>query len=444
MRIRSLIVAGFVLIALAGALYWSEHRKPGDETTKASANSAPMILKLDEAAITKLALKKKDADPIVLTRNDSGAWKIVQPKPLNADQGSVSAALSTLATLTAERVVEGKASDLKQYGLNQPAVEADITTKDDKTRKLLVGDETPTGGAVYAMVVGDPRVFTMASDQKSSVEKSLNDLRDKRLLAVDTDKISHLNLVRKDQTIEFGRDKNEWQILKPKPLRADNYQVAELARKLADARMDLSGSDSDPKEAASAFARATPIATAKVTDLSGTHDLQVRKSKDAYYAKSSAVEGTYKVDADLGQALAKGLDDFRNKKLFDFGFNDPNKIEMHSGTKAYSLERGRGTGADWWSNAKKMDAVSVQSYISSLRDLTATGFVDSGFVNPTIEVAVTWDEGKHVEKVYFAKSGNNFIAKRENEPTLYLMDSGAIDTLQKPEDAVKPAAPPNK
>jgi hypothetical protein len=444
MRMRSLIVAAFVLIALVGTLYWSEHRKPAGESTKASANSAPMILKLDEATITKLTLKKKDADPIVLTKNDSGVWHIVQPKTLNADQSSVSGALSTLAALTSERVIEDKASDLKQYGLNQPAVEVDITSKDDKTRKLLVGDETPTGSAVYAMVAGDPRVFTMASYQKSSIEKNLNDLRDKRLLAVDTDKISHLDLVRKGQMIEFGRDQNEWQILKPKPLRADNHQVGELARKLADARMDLSGAGTDPKEAASAFARATPIATAKVTDPSGTQELQVRKSKDAYYAKSSAVEGTYKIDADLGQALAKGLDDFRNKKLFDFGFNDPNKIEMHSGTKAYFLARGSGAGADWWSNAKKMDAESVQSYISSLRDLASTKFVDSGFVNPTTEITVTWDEGKHVEKVYLAKSGNNYIAKRENEPTLYLMDSGAIETLQKAADDVKPAAPPNK
>ncbi|HKR85703.1 MAG TPA: DUF4340 domain-containing protein, partial [Terriglobales bacterium] len=180
------------------------------------------------------------------------------------------------------------------------------------------------------------------------------------------------------------------------------------------------------------------------TDLSGTQELQVRKSKDAYYGKSTAVEGTYKIDADLGQALAKGLDDFRNKKLFDFGFHDPNKIEMHSGTKAYFLERGRGEGADWWSNAKKMDAESVQSYISRVRDLTATNFVDFGFVNPTTEVTVTWDEGKQTEKVYFAKSGNNYIAKRENEPTLYLMDSGAIDTLQKAADDIKPAAQPNK
>lgn len=443
MKIRSLVVAAIVLLGLVGTLYWSEHRKPADETAKASADSAPTILKLDEGAITRLELKKKDAEPIVLTKNNSGVWQIVQPTALKADPSTVSGVLSSLSSLNSERMVDDKAFDLKQYGLDQPAVEVDIAAKGE-TQKLLIGDQTPAGSAVYAMLAGAPRIFTMASYHKTSIDKNLNDLRDKHLLSVDADKVSRLELVRKNQTIEFGRNKEEWQILKPKPLRADSSQVGELARKLADARMDLSGPGTDPKETGSAFAGAMAVATARVTDQSGTQELQVRKSKDAYYAKSSAVEGTFKVDADLGQALDKGLDDFRNKKLFDFGFTDPSKIEMHSGTKAYFLTRGSAGGADWWSNGRKMDAGSVQSYISNLRDLASTKFLDSGFANPTTEVTVTSDDGKRVEKVSFAKSGNDYIAKRENELTLYLVDSSAVEAVLKAADDIKPAAPPNK
>ncbi len=443
MKLRSLIVATIVLLGLMGTLYWSEHRKPADDTAKASAATPPTILKADEAAITRLELKKKNAEPVVLTKNSSGIWQIVQPTALKADQSTVSDALSTLSSLNSERMVDDKASDLKQYGLDQPAVEVDITAK-DKTQKLLIGDETPTGSAVYAMLGGDPRIFTMASYNKTSIDKSLNDLRDKRLLSIDSDKISRLELIRKNLAIEFGRDKNEWQILKPKPLRADSDHVGELARKLADARMDLSGSGADPQEAASAFARATPLATAKVTDQSGTQELQVRKSKDVYYAKSTAVEGAYKVDADLAQALDKGLDDFRNKKLFDFAFNDPGKIEMHSSAKACFLTRGSAGEADWWSNGKKMDGASVESFISSLRDLTSTKFPDSGFTTPAIQLIVISDNGKRVEKVDIAKSGNDYIARRENESTLYLLDSSSVDALQKAADNIKPVVAPAK
>jgi hypothetical protein len=441
MKIRSLVVAAFVLLALIGTLYWSERRKPTEETARTSADTPPTILKLDGAAITKLELKKKDAEPIILTNNSSAAWQIVGPKSFSADQAAVSEVISTLSSLNSERLVDDKASDVKQYGLDQPAFEVDITEKGNKTEKLLVGDETPAGNAVYAMLAGNPRIFTMASYHKTSIDKSLNELRDKRLLTVTAEKVSRLELIGKNRDIEFGRNKDEWQIFKPKPLRADRAQVGELVGKLADARIDLSGSNKDLEDAASAFARATPVATARVTDLSGTQELQVRKSKDSYYAKSSMVEGVYKIDSGLGQALDKGLDDFRNKKLFDFGFNEPTKIEMHSGTKAYSLSK---SGSDWWSNGRKMEAGSVQDFISKLRDLTADKFVESGFASPAIDITVTSDDGKRVEKVFIAKSGTSYIARRENEPSLYQLDSSSVEALEKSADEVKPAAAPGK
>jgi len=443
MKIRGLIVAALVFFILGGILYWSEYQKPSGDS-KESADASPAILKLDASAIIKLDLKKRGAEPIVLTKFGSGKWAITQPQPFGADQSLVSGMLSTLSSLSSQRVVDDKAADVTRYGLNPPLLQLEITEKDNKTRELLVGDDTPTGSAAYAMVAGDPRVFTMAAYAKVSVDKSLNDLRDKRLLTVNPEKISRIELVRKNQDIEFGRNKDDWQILKPKPLRADSNRVSELIRKLTDAKMDLSSSD--PKETASAFANAMPIATAKLTDESGTQELQVRKkqvgtSSDAYYAKSSAVDGVYRINSDVGPALDKDLDDFRNKKLFDFGFVDPKEIELHAGSKAHFLVR---SGDDWWWNGKKMDSGTVQSLISDLRDLSGDRFPDSGFANPTIDVTVTCDDGKRVERVLITKSGNVYLAKRENEPALYQLNSSSVDDLQKAADGIKPAATATK
>jgi hypothetical protein len=441
MKIRSLIVATFVFIVLAGALYWSSHRKPSDDFTKASADAPPAILKLDASAITGLELKKRDAEPVVLAKNGSGSWEITHPKSFPADQSMVSGTLGALSSLNSERIVEDKAADLRSYGLDQPSFEADISEKDGKTQKLLIGDDSPTGGATYAMLAGDPRVYTIASYTKGNIDKSLDDLRDKRLVTIDADKISRLELVRKGQTIEFGRDKDEWQILKPEPLRADSIEVGELVSKLTEARMDLSGSEKDQQEAATAFAHGAPVATAQVTGPSGTQELQVRQSKDAYYAKSSVVAGDYKVDASLGQALDKGLDDFRNKKLFDFGYTDPSKVEIHDGSIAYFLTKG---GEDWWSNGKKMDPESAEDLVADVRDLTANNFVESGFSQPTIQIIVTDSDGKTVERVSVAKSSDGFVAQRANESTLYHLDASPIEALEKAAEGLKPAPAKSK
>ncbi len=436
MKFSGFIVAIVVLAALGGALYWSNHHMPS-ETTQASAETPPKILTLNEADINKIDIKKKGGEEVTIA-----------PKPLGADQSAVSSMLSSLSSLNSDRLVEEKASNFNQYGLSEPTLQIGVTEKNSKTHQLLVGDDTPTNNGAYVRVEGDHngayvrvegdrRVFTLAAYNKTTLDKSVNDLRDKRLLTLESDKISRIELTANKQEIEFGRNKDQWQILRPKPLRADSAQVDELLRKLTDAKMELS-SETDSKKTASAFTPSAPFAIAKLTTDSGTQELEVRKNKDDYYAKSSVVDGVYKVPNDVGQGLNKKLDDFRNKKLFDFGFSDPDKIEMHDGSKAYFLTKG---GQDWWSgDGKKMDASSVESLIDKLRDLQASKFLESGFNTPAIDVIVSSNDGKRIEKVLISKYKDSYIAKRENEPVLYELGSKLIEALQNSAKDLKPAA----
>jgi len=440
MKMNGLLMAAIVLAALSGVLYWSNHRKPVENAVKVSTDTPPKILTLTQADITKVDIKKKSGDEVALEKNDAGKWQIVGTKPLRADQNEVSSMLSTLSSLTSERLIEEKAGNLADYGLAQPAVEVDVTEKDNKTQKLLIGDSAPSGNAVYVALAGDPRVFTLANYNKTSLDKSEKDLRDKRLLVFEQDKLSRVELTAKKQDIEFGRNKDQWQIVKPKPLRADDSKVEELIRKLGDAKMDPSASPDDQKKATAAFNSGTVVATAKVTDASGTEELQVRKNKEDYYAKSSAVEGVYKVGNDLGTALDKAVDDFRNKKLFDLGFTDPEKIELRDGPKAYFLTKG---GSDWFSaDGKKVDAIGAESFVEKVRDLAASKFVDSGFATTALEVTVTSNGGKNIEKVFIAKDGDHYVAKRDGEPSLYQLDPVVVTGLEKAAEDMKPAVEP--
>jgi hypothetical protein len=163
----------------------------------------------------------------------------------------------------------------------------------------------------------------------------------------------------------------------------------------------------------------------------------VRKDKDDYYGRSSAMPGVYKVDPIQDSTLNQSLNDFRNKKLFDFGFEDPNKIELHEGSKAWFLSR---NGTNWWSNGTKMDSAAVESLVDKLRDLTATSFPTSGFSSVAIQVMVTSAGGKLVEKVLISKSGDHYLAKRENKPPLYQLSASDVSDLTAAINAIKPAA----
>ena len=439
MKFRGLLAAVVVLAALGGAAWWSERKEKAD-AKKPPADATPKILSIPEDQFTQIDLIKKAGDATELSKA-GGQWKIVKPKPLGADQDSVNSLVTSLSSLASDRLIEDKASDLSSYGLNAPAEQVKITRKDGKVQTLLIGDDTPTGSGAFAKVEGDPRVFTIASYAKSSLDKTSKDLRDKRLLTFNSDKLTRVDLNAKGQTIEFGKNnQNEWQILKPRPLRADGLQVDELVRKLKDAKMDVSASDEDAKKAVAGFSVGTRVAQATVTDANGNQEIEIRKDKDKnYYAKSYAVEGIYKVMSDLGDALDKGLDDFRNKKLFDFGWNDPSKLDIRHATAQATYQK---TGDKWMSNGKQMDGPSIQSLVDKLRDLTSTKFLDSGSGASILEAAVTANDGKRIEKVSIWKQADKYLAKREGEPTVYELDSKAVDDLQKAAGEVKEFQPP--
>jgi hypothetical protein len=438
MKFKGLLISVIVLAGLGGGVYWSDKAKQAEE--KAPAKDAPpKVLTIPDDQFKGIRLQKKGGDTTVLQKSDSGKWAITEPKPLAADQDSVTSVVSALASLTSDRLIEDSASDLASYGLAAPSIEVIITKKDGKTEDLLIGDDTPTGGGTFVKLKNDPRVFSISSGVKSSLDKSSKDLRDKRLLTFDSDKLTRVELQAKGQTVEFGKNnQNEWQILKPKPLRADGSQVEELVRKLKDAKMDTSVSDEDAKKAVTAFGAGTKVGAANVSDSAGTQTIEVRKDKDKnYYAKSSAVEGIYKVANDLGDGLDKDLNSFRNKKLFDFGFNDPTKVTIDKTTYEKSGEK-------WMAGGKQMDPPSVQAVVDKLRDLAATKFLDSGAGPAAMEIAVTSKEGKSNEKLTIMKQGAGYIAKRENEPSVYELDSKAVEELQKTVSEVKEFQPPKQ
>ncbi|MGH9582058.1 MAG: DUF4340 domain-containing protein, partial [Bryobacteraceae bacterium] len=335
MKIRNLVVAA-VLLAVLSCVVWWANRHPSAGASKTTSTS-PKLANIAEDQIVQIDLKKKNGDTLVIGR-EKGKWVITEPHDWLADQDAVSTLASSLSPVTADSVVDATPKGLDQYGLATPSLTVTVHEKNGKTAKIFFGDDIPAGSLVYARVPDKPDVYAVSSSVKSSFDKTANDLRDKRLLTFDSNQLTRVELISGKTHMEFGKNnQNDWEIIEPGPYRADSSQVENLINDLGNAKMDLSNDNSGVKKANTAFAEGKPAGTAKVTDSSGTQTLELRKNGGDYYAKSSVVPGVYKLSGDLGSDMDKPVDYFRNKKIFDFGFNDPNKIEVRqsSGVKTY-------------------------------------------------------------------------------------------------------------
>jgi len=440
MKPRRLFIALLLLVVLGGLWWWSNKKQESDARKPADVTTVKMLT-IPEDQIQELRFRR-GGETVVLVR-EGGKWRITAPQPYPADPDVVRYLVITLASLTAETSIEDKASDFAQYGLNPPALDIAVVRKNGKTTdELLVGDATPTNSGYYARLAGSPRVVALSGYSRDSLNKTLNDLRDKRLLTFDQDKIARIQLQAKGPAIEFGKgNDNEWQILQPRPLRAEGTQIDGLISKLKDAKMDLAKPDPD---AAKKFAAAPKIATVAVTDSSGSQTMEVHQDKDKdYYAKSSAVDGAYKIAGEVGDALNKGLDDFRNKKLFDFGFSDPVRLDIvYNGSLSYSK-----SGEKWMYGAKTLDSSTVQTLIDRLRELAADKFADKGGGQTVFEAAVASNLGKRVEKVTVSQQGDRYFAQRDGDSSIYELSAKSVDDVKAAASGVKeqaPAAPAKK
>lgn len=439
MQVRGLLLALIAAAVVGGLIFWSNRNKEA-EAKKPPADSSPKLITLAEGEIQQVEIARKSGETTTVKRAGDN-WEITSPMQFKADKDTVNSLVSSLASLASDKLVDEKPSSLADFGLAEPAITVTLTQKDGKSTKLLIGDDTPTSTGTFAKMAGDTKVYTIASWTKTSIDKPAKDLRDRRLLMFDTEKLVRVELSAKNTVTEFAKNnQNEWQILKPRPYRADGFQVEEVIRKLKDAKLDTSISEEDAKKAPAQFASATRVAVATITDNSGSQTLEVRKTKDnKYFAKSSAVDGIHSVQADVGTGLDKSTDDFRNKKVFDFGFSDPIKVDYKDAARTLALAK---SGEKWVNGTKEQDSVSVQSLIDKLRDLSAAKFAEGTLGPPLIHLTVVSNEGKRTEKVALGKKGETWYAQRENEPSLYEIAPAAAEALQKAAADVKEPAPP--
>lgn len=443
MQANRLLIAALVLAGLGAAIWWSNRQPADSASSDKGATPSVKLMSLAEADLTEVKVEIKGEAPRVYKKDAATQkWNLVseleKDPSFRTDAEAVLNVVNSSAGFPTDKLVDENATDLIQYGLDPPQIVVEIKDKNGKTERVNLGDETPVGQMVYAAKPGSKKIYTVAKYLKDGVTKTAFDVRDKRLLPVDETKVSRFEWSRKGESIEFGKNaQGEWQIVKPEPMRADNLAVGELFRKAKDAKYENALTPETAKKNAADFAAGTVVGSVKITDANGTQLLEVRKTKEnSYLAKSSGVTGIFSVSDELGSGLDKPGDEFRNKKLFDFGYDEVERIEFKKDGKSTLVEK---KGEDWQWNGKKADAASVTQVVDLLRAMQGMKFVKKAMGAASVEISVKAKGGKAAEKVMVSANGNFRYAQREGEPTEYELDPKVLSDLEAAFQAIQAA-----
>lgn len=441
---RSTIVLLLVLAGLVGYIYFYEMKRPSPGET---AEQKQKVFTVEADTIEEVNVKAASGERTVL-RKRGGAWRIVDPTDVKADESEATAIVTNLASLEIQRVVDENATDLAQFGLAAPRIEVGFKQAGKgMASRLLIGDANATGGEIYATVPGSARVFLVSSFLESIFGKGTFDLRDKTVLAFDRAAVDALEVVTKDQRLAFVKTGDEWALTSPVAARADQGQVQGAIGSLQTLAMkSIAAPDAAEKDLAT-FGLDKPELTATVGAGSTRATLAMGRTDESgnVFARDLASPMVVTVDPALINALRNTPDSFRPKDVFDFRSFTASRLEVTRGTSTVAFEQVAGKdGTSAWKRlapAGAVEASAMDSLLSAFSGLSVDGYVGAGAKtgaeSPIAIVTAKFDDGKKEERVVFGKVGSDVFAMRAGEPGAARVDAAKFDDAMKALDAIK-------
>ena len=436
-----------LLVALGGLfayIYFVTWKQPAED---ASSKLEKVFASLQSDKIDEIHVHSESGDSTVLKKDKDG-WKITEPLTTAAQDSEASGIASALSQLEVARVVDENPASLVDYGLGAPRIEIQFKAAGDKDFKTLqIGQKTPAGGNLFAKRGSDKKVFTIASFQEQTFNRSTFDLRDKTAMKFDRDKVDHVEITAENKTLDLEKSGGDWKIVKPVQALSDPTATDGLIGKLQSAQMKSIVSENPSAADLKKYGLDKPAATVTLGLGSAKASLLVGgKSGDgSLYAKDASKPLVMTLDATLLDDFKKGADDYRKRDLFAFRAYDANRIEITRGGQTVAFDKVKGAkpeDEDKWQRAgsgggkpSDADKEKMSVLLAKLESLRAASFVDStaktGLDAPAMTVYAKFDDGKKEERVTFGKSGTDVYASRPGEPGAAKVSPMEFDDINK-------------
>jgi uncharacterized protein DUF4340 len=435
-KYNNTIVAAFVLIFLTGGyVLYSRHKT--SEPAKTETKPEEKLLALATGHIQSFTLSPRTGVAVTCARA-GGEWTITAPKQLPADSTAVTSLLDSLTGATVSEVIEQNPKNLRDYGLDPPS--ATLKFKSDAKPaevEIKLGDETPTGDGLYAQSGGSPRVVTLAAYLKTSLEKSLFDLQDKRAVTLAPEQIRKIAAESKGHHLTLERNpEGVWDLVLPPAVRADKYAVENLVDRLRGLQMQSIVAD-EKKEGAK-YGLNSPTLRIEVSGPGGSQTLLVgKKDGDRYDAANSALDPVFTLNADILTDFEKEPADLRDKDLFSYSAFDVKQVSVTTSQGRRVLEKSKGQWTETLPKTKAEPSDKVEALLDRLRELRASSFPKAGglasfgLAKPAYQFEVHFGAVNQTETVEIGKAGDKVFARRSTDLLPCELPKSALDDVEK-------------
>lgn len=228
MRYRSTILYLLVAVILLG-FYLYESGK--EEKEQKARDQGKKVFLLNPEEMTSISLKRED---MIILVEKSGVspqetWEISGPIRAAVDRFALNGLRNRISGLQYSRLVFESTDDLAQFGLEKPSLVISFRTVRGEG-SLSIGSKSPVDNGFFARKDQEKRVLLVASYDKQELDKGLFDLRDKKVLTLETDKVDRVVLDGASGKWVLYRIEDRWYLEGKQPVKLQRDKVEAMIR----------------------------------------------------------------------------------------------------------------------------------------------------------------------------------------------------------------------
>ncbi len=417
MKNQKTVVALLIgILVIGGLIIWDARATKDEERAK---KTEKLIYSFPAKDIMQISLvNKSDGKDLemALIRSTVG-WKLTKPFEAFADQEAIDQLVEAIQNLKYNQPIADTKDQWARYELDPAPIKISLLDSKGKIYSLSIGTKAQTGYDVYVGVGETGKVYTASYAVQQSMNKSVFNLRHKRLAQIDTGRIKELTYRSPEPfTAKFAMENNQLQMTSPQNLPTSQSDVmgfiSDVNAFIALEIKDKPGEAFDKKFRES-VAR---YEVSWTTEDNVTRHLEFGVVNGDLWATDNKGETYIKLERERDQRkLRKTLTDFRDKQIFSFAAEDVVSVTV-DGKKTSELI----------GNARLL--------VGDLAELKAEDFMDTApaganATKPDHTVQVAFKKGQPIEmKVW--KVGPSVYVQADNSKTIYKTSDLILNSLK--------------
>ncbi|MBZ5535959.1 MAG: DUF4340 domain-containing protein [Acidobacteriia bacterium] len=433
MKWRNLIIGVVVLAVLGAFVYFYEFR--GEGKREAARQRAEKIFDIKDDAIISLLIQRGSEKTVIEQQN--GRWVIKSPVSATADQTALNEIVRNLSSATSTRSLTG-AQNLSEYGLQPPKIHAEFKTRPGNSFTMDVGEKDFSENNVYARASSRADVVLVSSYLFSSLDKSLMQLRDRKIAEVDPEKITQIDYVSKGEHLTAQKLGAEWKLTQPVAARGDATGISSY---LNDASSSEASEFLDKPEATlKSFELDPPVGTLTLTEGEGAQSKQKKlllgaRKDDQVYAMLEGSPAIFKITTIVSDKIRPVLFKLRDKQIVTLKAADVQHVLIQLENDVYEFDRENSKDSNWKVVLPKKQAgkqAREWKFWFPLEDMKAEEILDPPaslekaalFFKSLVHVTLV-DRSNHQSEIRFSKPEKGSVWIRSSR-TVYRVSSKTV------------------